>query len=192
MMFYRTGLPSKVRITHADYRKMVSVAKKIKAAAKKKEYEGIMSFNPSLFPTEDELEDHYVKYSLRKYLPYLVYYREPDIYESDGPEFEKTREYINSLFDRYVVFMEDRDCAGIRRMDPDTWAGMSAEERAAVLAPVISYYSRNEFSAFCRDLGWLPFMKYARLSRRKFQHDGGINKRIRNDLEEIWDIVQNA
>ena len=192
MMFYRTGLPSKVRITHADYRKMVSVAKKIKAAAKKKEYEGIMSFNPSLFPTEDELEDHYVKYSLRKYLPYLVYYREPDIYESDGPEFEKTREYINSLFDRYVVFMEDRDCAGIRRMDPDTWAGMSAEERAAVLAPVISYYSRNEFSAFCRDLGWLPCMKYGRLSRRKFQHDGGINKRIRNDLEEIWDIVQNA
>lgn len=191
-MFYRTGLPSKVRIAHTDYRKMVDVAKKVKAAAKKKEYEGIVSFNPSFFPTREDLEEHYVKYSLRKYLPYLVYYREPDIYESDGPEFDKTREYINSLFDRYVIFMDDSDCVGIRRMDPDTWAAMSPEERAAVLAPVIGYYSRNEFGAFCRDLGWLPFMKYARLSRRKFQQDGGINKRIRNDLEEIWNIVKNT
>lgn len=188
----RTGIPGSVRISKGDYEALKERAKKINAYALKKEQQGEVAFSPSLFPTVEELEEHGVKYRIREFLLYLVFYREPEICGlGDDRDYLDTKEYIDQLFANYVVEMEDEDCEGIRSMTAERWKKMSMAERAAVLEPVMAYYGWNEYDNFIKDLGWLPFMQYARCSEARYRKNG-MSTRLSNDMETLWDMVQRA
>ena len=184
----RDGVPETIRISQSDYDNMVETAKKVKEYAIASEEEGRVVFDPSMFPFSGELEEQGVKYNMRKYAPYLVFYREPGICELDDPELEKTRDYIEELFRKYVMIMEDDDCMGIRQMDPDKWKDMSFEKRCDVLEPMILYYRPHEFTTFMRDMGWLPFMKYYRYSEKSYK-EGKKNSRLEKDMKAIWNSI---
>ena len=51
-------------------------------------------------PTVEQLEAHDAYKNLEKYLPYFVYYHEPDLsgFLFDSPEIRATRNYLNKLF----------------------------------------------------------------------------------------------
>ena len=182
---YRNDTPETVRITYGDYNKMVETAKKAIAYSEEQEKEGRVAFDPSAFPLLEDLTEHDIRYQMRKYLPYLVIYYEPGMFETDSDDYEATKEYVQSLFDNYVQLMDDEDCEAIRSMTPEKWAAMNVDERADVLRPMIWYYGWNEFDSFRRDLGWLPFMTYAKCSKKKYM-EGKKNTRIENDLRDVW------
>lgn len=186
MRHSRKDLPESVRLTESDYRQMVEKAKNAVTYAKKMAEEGHVAFDADLFPTEEDLISHDVKYDLRRYLPMLVIYYEPGLFESDDEDYPEAKNYIDEIIDEYVVIMDDEDCREIREMTPEKWREMDLQARCDVLDPMVSYYAWNEFDSFMKDLGYLPFMRYAGYSKKK--HSSGIkSERLESDMMDIWE-----
>ena len=189
----RSGIPRSVRISQGDYDDLVRRANIIRDYAVKKGEEGEIVFDPAILPTVEELEEHGIKYRIREFLLYLVFYREPEIcgFDEDDEEYLETKRYIDDLFDYYVVIMDDADCEEIRSMTPEKWKKMTQAERAKVIEPVMSYYGGNEFEDFIEDLGWLPFMQYARCSATRYRKNG-MSTKLANDMKNLWEKVQGS
>lgn len=188
MHYNGRGIPETVRITQSDYDRMVDNAKEVEKEVERNEKEGHIMFDPVMFPLPEELDEYDVRHEMRKFLPYLVYFKEKDICGLKNPELDETRKRIEELFEKYVVIMDDEDCEEIRNMTPERWKEMSDAERSEVLEPIILYYRPNEFETFLKDLGWLPFMRYARYSEKNYR-EGKTSKRLEKDLLSIWEIV---
>jgi hypothetical protein len=188
MHYNGRGIPETVRITQSDYDRMVEAAREVEKEVKRNEKEGRIMFDPMMFPLPEELDEYDVRHEMRKFLPYLVYFKEKDICGLKSPELDETRRRIEELFEKYVVIMDDEDCEEIRNMTPERWKEMSDAERSEVLEPIILYYRPNEFETFLKDLGWLPCMRYARYSEKNYR-EGKTSKRLEKDLLSIWEIV---
>lgn len=94
--------PSLCKIRSEEYRLHVLVGKRVNRVAedvldKDQKRKFLMRGYP---PTVERMEAHDVQNNLRKYLPYLVYYHEPDLtpFLSQTEEVQAMSRYINNAF----------------------------------------------------------------------------------------------
>lgn len=178
-----------IRVIRSDYESILERAKKIRDHTDEPgEKSNIANFlDRKNFPTIEDLEYYDVKYNIRKYLEYLVFY---SVYSCDDPEFEKTQIYIRGLLEQYVDIVEDEDFAPIVSFTPGLWKASSVENRAKAFRPFMEYYGIDEFETMITDLGWKKFMTAYGYTQKDFGEGKRCNQ-IREDLAEVWDFVQN-
>lgn len=184
--------PEIIRITRKQEEEMIRICKEVqRRTSDPEESRAFVKFQErGHIPTIRELEDHHVAEKMRKYLPYLIFYREPEVFDSDSPDLPLLREYIDRLFAEYVDYVDEEDVSGIEELTPAVWLKMPLEERAKVFYPLISYYGFNEFDTFRKDLGFQPFMKAYETTKRKMKK-GHIPSAMLLDLRAVWDYVQD-
>lgn len=185
----RNGAPETIYITQGDYNEIVRKLKKIDRCVAYNEEEGNTYFDPMLFPKEEDLEEKDVRHNIRKYLPYLIFYREPEIFDIDDDDFRETRRYIEDLFEEYVIIMEDEDCQPVRDVSAEKWQEMTLEEKCQLFRPMIEYYEIHEFDGFYKDLGWQPFMRWSGCTKKQYLEEGGNIEEIKKELMVIWETV---
>ena len=188
----RKDPPEVIRISEKDYRLCVRKAK----AIKKQEDDRIILRTAVKFtgrnryPSVEQLKRHDAARNMRKLLPFLIYFREPETYQNDEPEFENTRDYINYLFNNYVDIVDDADMEPIDKVFPNVWTNSDEEARKDLLRPLIIYYGREEFETFLKDLGYKKFMSSYGLKKKDCK-DGVKDKTLRNHLYKVWEAVQS-
>lgn len=183
--------PEVIRVAQRDYNLMVKKARAIqKLADDRASLRTAVKFTGrNRFPTVEQLEEHDVANHMRSFLPFLVYYREPQVFYSDDSEFERTREYLNNLFDLCVDIVEDEDMDPINSVTPFVWEKYTDDEKRALFRPLIGYYGNDEFDSFVKDLGFKRFMGAYGLKKKDCKN-GVHNQKLRSHLKKIWDFVQ--
>lgn len=87
----------KVVMTYDEYDTIVETCEKVKENANDvTNFDAKKKFmQMDRFPKVDEIVAHHVEEHLDQYLPYLIFYLE--VYESDDPEFKRTKAYLRDL-----------------------------------------------------------------------------------------------
>ena len=127
----------KLIIASSEYRHYVEVGKEINRMAadvrdKDQKKKFLMRGYP---PTVEQLEDHKAYENLEMFLPYFVYYHEPDLCDFlyDSPEIRATKNYLNHLFkERLYIEAAERDKPYV--VDSDTYDEMVDHNKAVCVA----------------------------------------------------------
>ncbi|MDO4647441.1 MAG: hypothetical protein Q4B26_02235 [Eubacteriales bacterium] len=97
----------KVKLTFDEYDHYYEQAEKIANGTTRPK--GIFSeyVKKGSFPTVEEIEGFEVERYFKRYLTYLIYFREPALYAGDdSEECKKMRKYLTHLFDRVLTFKD--------------------------------------------------------------------------------------
>lgn len=183
--------PEIIRIAEKDYKALFNKAKEISELQDDKlSLRTAVKFTGrNRFPSVEQLKQHDVKRNMRTFLPFLLYYTIPGLFDTDEPGFEDTISYINYLLSTYVDIVDDEDVKKIEKVLPNSWANSTLETRKSIFRPLIVYYGREEFETFLRDLGFKKFMSFYGLKEKDIK-DGIKDKKLRSDLYEVWNAVQ--
>lgn len=111
---------SKVRINLSTYEDLHEAAKKINERTSDPEITDMRKkfLRRGDIPTVEDLQAHHVEEDFLRFLPYLVFYREPDVcrIDPDAPDaaekrniLKRTRKYITQLFDEKMEIVIDID-----------------------------------------------------------------------------------
>ena len=140
------------RIKPEEYRYYVLVANKINDIAedlqdKDQKRKFLMRNCP---PSVEQLESHHVRERLPDFLPYLVYYHEPDLsyFLGDYPEVGSMRRYIRGLFRSHVEIVQSERANGPLRLTYDDYDRI-AEAGSAELLPYLNGLTPYEKDVLC-------------------------------------------
>lgn len=183
--------PEIIRITKKDYDALLAKAKEISYLQDDKiSLRTAVKFTGrNRFPSVEQLKAHDIKRNLRTFLPFLLYFTIPGLFDEDEPGFEDTISYIKHILSTYVDIVDDEDMKKIEKILPNTWANSALEKRMNIFRPFIIYYGREEFETFLKDLGFKKFMSSYGLKEKDVK-DGIKDKKLRSDLYEVWNAVQ--
>lgn len=187
-----TMLEEIVHISQSDYNDLVEQAKEVQACTdQENDQQAVVKFiDRNNFPTIEAMKKHRVKYNMRKYLPYLIFYSDSSIYYNEDPEFEISQAYIRELLENYIDIIDDDDIRPVNSVTSGAWRKMSLEDRANVFRELIGYYGRNEFETFLKDLGWKKFMNGYGYSLKNYNEGKEPDENLREDLIAVWDLLQ--
>ena len=103
-----------VCMTFDDYDRMVTIAEKIDACSMdiNTRDKKLLFSEKDNFPHVEDLISHNVESQIEKYLPYLIYYAE--VFESDDPEFQKSRDFINHILSDHLELFNEKEDIGKR------------------------------------------------------------------------------
>ena len=179
-----------VRIPSRRYEQMRDIARRIaRATDDPDEHRNSLKFwDKEIFPTVEDMESHHVAENLRKYLPFLIFHVE---IRQHGYDYEMARQYILDIFHEYLDVIDDDAMDPILAITPAAWKKMSITEKVDAFDELVSYYGREEFESFLKDLEYCPFMG-AFLTRKKYEErDAEAMLPLKKELQAIWLICQN-
>lgn len=180
--------PTFVRIKKKDYDELLRKARLIDEESTQDKLSNVNRFkNRNVYPTISSLKQHNVEINLKKYVPYLLYYK--DIYQSNETDFLEAREYIQELFDNWVEIIPEKAYLGLEEISSIDWKKKTLEERIELLEEFILFYGFDEFETFLGDLGWMRFMRAYRLYEVRYNAKE-YPKRFYKEMKTIWNIVQ--
>lgn len=136
------------------------------------------------FPSVKELEDHHVKYDVRKYLPTLLFYDTIEL-DNKSDEYKETKEYIKRLLENYVEIINDKDVKAINKLSKRNWNEYDIDRLVKVFKPLLKHYKKDEFNTFILDLKWKKFMTLEKYTSINYV-SGYMPDVIYNKLSEIW------
>lgn len=136
------------------------------------------------FPSVKELEDHHVKYDVRKYLPTLLFYDTIEL-DNKSDEYKETKEYIKHLLENYVEIINDKDVKAINKLSKRNWSEYDVDRLVKVFKPLLKHYKKDEFNTFILDLKWKKFMTLEKYTSINYV-SGYMPDVIYNKLSKIW------
>jgi len=177
-----------VRIREKDYNHLIDVAKGLKdyinSSDKNKNNYLAVTYD---FPTVYFLKKSKISLKLKKYLPYLIYYK--DIFESDLDGVTEMKEYLEELFRSWVEIIPDEYYKSLEKGTVTSWENNKLEKRASWFSDLMLCYGFDEFNEFVSELKYYPFMRYYGIQKKTF-NTKEFPPSLISDLKEIWKFVQ--
>ena len=161
-----------VRLTDSRYRQILAAGQLIEKNRGGRE--DFLFMDRDNYPTAEMLQENGVGERVRKFLPWLIYYR--DVYEPDSgntEECRRSRQCIDSILGEGLDIIPDEAMAPVDRVTPKKWGDMDLERRCGVFRELVSYYS------------W--FMNFYRITDRSGYAEC---ERLTEDLMEVWEKLQ--
>lgn len=180
-----------LRIREEQYNLFVEIAKEIDVSGSNEDNDSkgskVLFIGRHDFPTVIALKTSNILKDLRKYFPYLIYYKE--VYDSSLNGVAEMKVYLNELFEEWVEIIPDEAYSMIDTKSGTMWRDASLENRSKWFSEVIAYYGFDEFQEFLKDLVFLPFMKFYGISAKNYSYEH-LTEEIKRDLEIIWKYNQ--
>lgn len=145
-----------VRITRSEYNKKHNLLKLVKEFSidSTNTKTALKFFNQGQFPTIEDLIVHDVENNMDKYYWHLMYYKFDDLFQSDDPEFKKSKKMIDSLFKKYMIIIEDEDIDKLKEIKGEEWKKIPYDQKRDLLEPLSLYFSdieKEEFANYILD-----------------------------------------